>query len=251
MAFGAPVCAELNMPITSSESMLCVRADDVGNCADVITKIYKEYVDNIFLPYIMKNLESASRVDIGFDVYISDSLKAGTRESRGCGVRRRVLSSVLLPGNWHSFLRVNDNNTELFQYIAQRAIEKIDLQGKILVITNGNKVISIPHNKNATNLEVCSHVEADTRILLHLADEAQEGIDKILIRTTDTDVLVLAIASFQSTEVREIWVALGTGKHFKYVPAHQIASHLGPSKSRPLPAFHAFTGCDTFSFFNN
>ena len=44
-----------------------------------------------------------------------------------------VLPSVLLPGNWHSFLRVDDNKTELFQYIAQRAIENVDVQGKKLV----------------------------------------------------------------------------------------------------------------------
>ena len=67
-----------------------------------LTKTFEEYVDNIFLPYILRTLESASRVDIVFDVYSSDSLKASTRESRGCGVRRRVLPSALLPRNWQS-----------------------------------------------------------------------------------------------------------------------------------------------------
>ena len=135
-----------------------------------LTKTFEEYVDNIFLPYILRTLESASRVDIVFDVYSSDSLKASTRESRGCGVSRRVLPSALLPSNWQSFLRVDDTKTELFQYIAQRTIEKVDVQGKILVITCADKVLCIPHSKDTSNLEVCSHEEADARILLHPAD---------------------------------------------------------------------------------
>ena len=36
----------------------------------------------------------------------------------------------------------------------------------------------------------------------------------------------------------------------KYIPAHKIAASLGPDKSLALPIFHAYTGCDTVSFFN-
>lgn len=36
---------------------------------------------------------------------------------------------------------------------------------------------------------------------------------------------------------------------FRYIPAHEIAHNLGPSKSMALPAFHALTGCDTVSAF--
>ena len=47
----------------------------------------------------------------------------------------------------------------------------------------------------------------------------------------------------------EIWIAFGTGKDLRYVPAHEISASFGPKKSVALPVFHPFTGCDTVSHF--
>ena len=70
------------------------------------------------------------------------------------------------------------------------------------------------------------------------------------IRTVDTDVVVLAIAAIPSLpEGTEVWLAFGTGKDFRYIPAHMISTCLGPVKSVSLPVFHSFTGCDTVSHF--
>ena len=70
-----------------------------------------------------------------------------------------------------------------------------------------------------------------------------------MIRTVDTDVLVLAISIVARLENTEIWITFGTGKHLRYIPAHEIAKELGSEKSKALPMFHAFTGCDTVSSF--
>ena len=52
-----------------------------------------------------------------FDVYHPNSLKHVARHRRGKGVfRRRVEHKV--PNNWHGFLSLDDNKTELFHYIA-------------------------------------------------------------------------------------------------------------------------------------
>ena len=40
----------------------------------------------------------------------------------------------------------------------------------------------------------CTQKEADTRIFLHVSDAANYGYGKLMIRTVDSDVLVLAIA---------------------------------------------------------
>ena len=72
---------------------------------------------------------------------------------------------------------------------------------------------------------------------------------KIIIRIAETDVVVLAISVVEEIKVEELWVAFGTGKHFRYTAAHAIASGLGSDKSRALPAFHAVNDCDTVSFF--
>ena len=88
----------------------------------------------------------------------------------------------------------------------------------------------------------CTHEEADARVFLHAEN-------KIIIRIADTDVVVLAISVVEEIKVEELWVAFGTGKHFRYTAAHAIASSLGADKSRALPTFHAVTDCDTVSFF--
>ncbi len=87
-------------------------------------------------------------------------------------------------------------------------------------------------------------------MFLHLADAVNEGFANIQLRTVDTDVIVLAVAAAAKIDVQELWVAFGTGKNFRYIPAHEIAASLGPDKSLALPIFHAYTGCDTVSAFS-
>ena len=205
---------------------------------------FKEYADLVFKPYILKQLEIVQRVDVVWDVYLEDTLKSTARERRGTGTRRRVTSSSRLPKNWKSFLHVSANKTELFLFLAKE-LQSIEIEGKEVHTTYGEFVLSSP----PTEMMECSHEEADTRLVLHAYHASQCGYRKILIRTVDTDVLVLAVARVQDLSVDEIWMAFGTGKHFRYLPVHSIAEKLGPQRSRALPMFHSVTECDTVSFF--
>ncbi len=99
------------------------------------------------------------------------------------------------------------------------------------------------------NLAWCSQEEADSRMILHLCDAVQHGYMKAIIRTLDTDFVVLSIAVVHQIGIAELWLAFGTGKHYRYIAAHEIAAFLGPLKSKALPMFHALTGCDTTSGF--
>ena len=95
--------------------------------------------------------------------------------------------------------------------------------------------------------------EANTCIMLHVYDSLASGSRKIMIRTVDTDVVVILIGEFHNMvddyPNAELWVAFGTGKHFCYYSINTICAHLGREQSRCLPPFHAFTGCDTTSSF--
>lgn len=69
---------------------------------------------------------------------------------------------------------------------------------------------------------------------------AHNGRKKILIRTVDTDVIVLAVALARTLdEEAELWV-LDSSCNLRA---------LGPEKAKALPMFHALTGCDTVSCF--
>ena len=78
-------------------------------------------------------------------------------------------------------------------------------------------------------------------------DSARKGSQKLLIRTVDTDILVLEIAYAERLGVQKLWTAFGTKKTFRYLAAHAISQALGSAKSRALPTFRSFTRCDIVS----
>ncbi len=85
-------------------------------------------------------------------------------------------------------------------------------------------------------------------MLLHVKDAINCGFKSVMIRIVGTDVVVLAVAHFQGLpNIEQLWIAFGTGKEFRYIPIHDIASALGPQMAKGLLFFHAFTGCDETS----
>ena len=198
---------------------------------------------------VLKELASVKRLDIVWDVYLEDSLKAATRQKRGSGLQKKVIPSATLPDNWKGFLRVDDNKTELFAFLAKK-VGGTKVEGKQLVTTLLSGILASPpfSDVSSNSLQPCSHEEADTRLFLHVQDCSRSG-SRVMIRSTDTDVIVLAVANFRRLPVQEIWIAFGVGKHFRYLPAHKIALQLGRQSSEALPMFHVFSGCDTVSFF--
>ena len=215
-------------------------------------KTFIEYASEILVPYILSQLRHKSRLDLVWDNYAkTGSLKETARGNRGKGTRRHVTPNGHLPGNWHDFLRVNDNKKELFSFLSRQVMDSINIPGKQLITTEGQHVIAVPPNEETTSLAPCNHEEADMRTMLHAAAAMKCGHRKIAIRTVDTDVVVLAVWVVQECHglIDELWLAFGTGKKFRYIAAHELYASLGPEKSKSLPVFHAITGCDTVSAF--
>lgn len=70
-----------------------------------------------------------------------------------------------------------------------------------------------------------------------------------MIRTVDTDIVVLVIANVHKLDTEELWVSFGVGKSHRYLQINKIADKLPRDQCEALPFFHAFTGCDNTSFF--
>ena len=203
-------------------------------------RTFKDYGELVFAPYISPQLEKCSRVDLVWDVYVLASLKASTRQKRGKGTRKRVAASTVMPKNWTDFLRIDENKTELFAFLSPEAIRfhlVLLADRKELYATDGSHTDSC-----LARLAPCSQEEADTRLPLHAADAMQNGCKKVAIRTVDTDVLVLDVASFSKTGPHERWVAFGVGTNYQYISAHEIVATMTPTKCLSLPVLH---GCDT------
>lgn len=65
------------------------------------------------------------------------------------------------------------------------------------------------------------------------------------------DIVVFDIARFFSVPLEELWIALAQEQILWHIKIHKIAAALGQRKSEALAFFHAFTGCDTISYFAN
>ena len=98
------------------------------------------------------------------------------------------------------------------------------------------------------------HEEADTLIAFHIAQMAGRNI---MVRASDTDVLVIRIGALgqQRREVRStsnIIMDCGMGNSRRYINVTNITDNLEerqPRLSKALPGYHAFTGCDFTSAF--
>ena len=95
----------------------------------------------------------------------------------------------------------------------------------------------------------CDNEEADTRIVLHVKHQSDEGHKVFCVQSVDTDVGVIATALFFELNIQELWFEYGTGKYKKILPIHAFANNLTRKKCNGLLFWYAFTGCDNFPSF--
>ncbi|KAK3917822.1 Chromosome-associated kinesin KIF4 [Frankliniella fusca] len=221
------------------------------------TSSFKEYSEqvNTYCAKLASRMV-CQRLDVVWDQYNGKSLKTEARESRGSGVRRPGLPQKgafpSKPKQWEDYLRNDCNKEELFQYLAESALKNEHLQ----IVTNVKDVIKVsPFYPQSSALEnVCCALmeEADGRLLLHAKDMAERGSRTVIIRCSDTDIVVLAVSFFhdlQKIGLEELWVHYGVGVNKRFIAAHAIALKLGEERSSALRGFHTFSGCDSVSFF--
>ena len=84
-------------------------------------------------------------------------------------------------------------------------------------------------------------------MFLHAKHAALGGIKSVNL-TVNSDLVALSVAVFDDLHVDQLWMTFGKGKDLLWIPIHFNLRSLGP-RSKALPFFHAFTGCETVSAF--
>ena len=206
---------------------------------------------------VMKLASNYDRIDMVFDRYFERSLKQGTRAGRGQGSQYLFEGdSTEIPFNMaDSFLKHDYNKNKLYEYLGTKLLE-IHQGDKILVATYQNTSL-ISHLTcleldQPVSVRPCESEEADQRIVRHALNLVYNGYKNILVRTIDTDVLVLLIShisqvQLNDAEIYEIYAYLINSD--KYYNIKAIIQELGSDICRAFPFFYAFTGCDTVSSF--
>ena len=193
---------------------------------------FQQYAGKVFIPFLKHELQPVNRVDIVWDRYLESSIKGATREKRGAGLRRKVNPQTKIPAKWNHFLRDLSNKVGLFSLLTDAAAKQKFKEEKELYITSDQSVISI--GGSSEPMPICTHKEADTRIIVHLFHSVRRANKKILIRTVHADIPVILLGEFDKvSEIYpdlDLWIALGVGKDFTFYSINTIYNEIGAKK---------------------
>jgi hypothetical protein len=95
-----------------------------------------------------------------------------------------------------------------------------------------------------------NHDETDTGLIVQAHDAFHSQHNLVVIRTVDTDVLVLAVHHLEQVmenNSQQLLLLMGMGKYKRYVSATATASNLPGNLRGNLLAMHALIGCDSTS----
>ena len=216
---------------------------------------------DLILSAVIKQAGEARRIDFVADQYPSVSIKNIEREKRGRSGQLAVQirsPQQLCPRQWKKFLANGLNKTNLMEFLAdvwgtdQRFAKKIG--ERTLFVTHGESCskISVDAQGSISSsivLELCSNQEeADTRMFLHALHASDAAHQQILIKSSDTDVEVLA-CYFREYISADIFLLSGTKSRARVINVTQVCEQLGVEVCRALPGLQALTGCDTVSSF--
>ena len=219
--------------------------------APYASKTYDEYCLNELKKKVDSISGNVDRIDIVFDVYRRITMKGEARKNRGAdkGARISVQENTQIFDNFTNFLKNDENKSELFSLAAKLLTTVVDAVDINLVCTNQESVLSNSQTLDLSTLQPCTHEEADTRMFVHVDDISKNGLKKISVIATDTDVVVIALYAYQYLNLDELWIDFGRCTNQRYYPIHVYAKLLGKEKCDALPFWYALTGCDTVSQF--
>ena len=237
------VCLDdFTTPVSDPPAMDTIILD----CAAVVhlldprtAQAFSDYTYTVTMPYIDRQLQlrETQRIDLASrDTYIHDSLASSTRKRRGKRIRRRANRTFQTNGRGFSVFLTN---------------EVMKKSQAILVYVTDKDSVLCPHQEAVTDyiiiISPCNHEKAYTSVIILDFDSARKGSQKLLVRTVDTDILVLEIAYAERLGVQKLWTAFGTKETFRYLTAYGISQALGSAKSRALAMFRSITRCDMVS----
>ena len=238
-----------------NDNALVVDAMAVVQCLKGNWKTFGDFADSVF-NFLMKLARDcrALRLDFVADRYPALSIKNTERARRATqGVQRVHIygQEQNIPKQWKKFLSSGENKESLLEFFIKHWKSYKSCQFayvSVLYATSKDKCYTYHPNRNGNDpvrtesfppLD-SNHEEADTRLLLH-AKHAASTYDTVIIRSPDTDVLVLCTAMQQLIE-KDVYMMTGSGKKFRCIHVNTICKELGDNICKCLLGFHAFSG---------
>ncbi|XP_070548281.1 uncharacterized protein [Ptychodera flava] len=225
-----------------------------------IPATFGEFASSIF--YQLRAIAAkygATRIDFVIDQYREQSIKDAERKRRattGTLTEIRITRPTLnMPRQFKKYLASGKNKESLLLFLFEswKEYESECLQGITMYVTNGElcyRLQSADGVMDVTEIPelYCDHEEADTRLLLHAQHASYIGeADNIVIRSPDTDVLMLAVSC--AHQLQGQLFLHQTSKNGKILHVNKISESLGDKTALALLSLHVFSGCDSVSAF--
>lgn len=200
--------------ITPSSALIVEMSPLMRNSYDAST--FAEFAKKV-LDHILRLATEYKRIDIVFDRYFKDSMKNQTREDRGSGDTISFDRDTKFPSDFKTnFLKNSDNKNRLNVFLASEFFSQYS-GDKIIVITKDETVLSNDQDLVVdTALSPNSAEEADQKLVRHTLQCAQAGIGTVVVRTVDTDVILLLLSNVHRLKNKcnvFAWLAAGKKKH--------------------------------------
>ena len=231
--------------------MANVRKIDVKNM-----KYFGELCQS-FLSYVLNICRNADQIHFVFDSYRDGTVKDSERSRRYQSYPidiSIITDNTPIPVDMSSFWASN-NNKQKFQSLLKKHISNMKEKSVILsaYMINDDIVPCCELHRTETiddlNIEV---EEADFLLLPHAKYAVENGTEKIIVLSNDTDVIVGFIyhcRNLLNNGLKELWLRGGVGVTTRFIPIHTLINNLGPSLCEQMPAMHCLTGHDANSKF--
>ena len=150
-----------------------------------------------FAAAVYKMGATFQRIDVAFDRYRPESIKAGTRTKRKKGkrpVRRQIESeSVPLPSDWSNFMALEDNKADIALLLSNGMIDHSPSDQRVVAAGGFTEATTVTSSDVTIDLSLLEgvHEEPDTRLILHYIHAHMESM-VVSVRDTDVHLLLLA-----------------------------------------------------------
>lgn len=245
-------------PTTCTVFDFMLHARTIAAAAASSMKTFGDFAEMI-LNRIISLSKEAERVDVVFDVYQANSIKAGERirRTKKDPVPMTISSSLTgLPKDMDAFWSSFHNKNQLQKFFQAYVLQNQERLSRVSVFLSGmigEEPLKVQNGHIVKVPELSSNVEeADERLFIHINHAVNNtNVKSLLIASSDTDVFVCAIyyyhSVFKSSGLQKLWTLSGKGHTTRYLPIHDICEVLDNQVIETLPAIHSLSGCDTTS----
>lgn len=220
-------------PVDSMEAANCTYVIDGNAFLRSLVRLPETFSD--LAKFVISTLPKEKLVHFVTDSYQPDSIKQVERLRRGTSPTFLIGGPLTkLPRDFSAFMLNAGNKVQLMRFLlnewksVQYARYICDCAMYFVCEYMLYSPDGVSTNVSSVHNLWSSQEEADTRIILHCLHAAQLVCDgqKIIVRSPDTDVLVVLLA-YSSQITKHVLFDTGSGNHRRLIDINSIASNLG------------------------